>query len=132
MVFVFFFVICFCTDFRFFVLSFFVVDGRFGGGGGGSRCIALPFALYIPSLAYIFFCLWKSPATTKEDNTKKQKSVQKQTTKKKTKTKTKKTKMKKTDKIALPTPKLHHANGNTIVTHGNYTPKRPYLYYPPL
>ena len=67
------------------------------------------------------------PSTTKKDNMKKGESVQKQTTKK-TKKKTKKTKTKKTDKTALPTSKLHDANGNTIVTHGNYTPQRPYLY----
>ena len=64
----------------------------------------------------------KPQSTTKKDNKKKWKSVQKQITKKKKKTKTKKT-----DKTALPTPKLHDANGNIIVTHGNYTPQRPYL-----
>ena len=63
----------------------------------------------------------KLPSKTKKDNTKKQKSVQKNT-------KTKKKKTKKTDKTALPTPKLHDADGNTIDTHGNYTPQRLYLY----
>ena len=62
----------------------------------------------------------KLPSTTKKDNTRKQKSVPKQTTKK--------TKTKKTDKTALPTPKLHDADGNTVVMHGNYNPQRPYLY----
>ena len=58
----------------------------------------------------------KPPSTTKKDHTKKWKIVQKQT------------KKKKTDKTALSTSKLHEANGNTVVTHGNYTPQRPYSY----
>ena len=37
-------------------------------------------------------------------------------------------KTKKTDKKALPTSKLHNANDNTVVTHGNYTPQRSYSY----
>ena len=53
---------------------------------------------------------------------KKRKTVQKQTKKKKTK------KMKKTDKTSLPTSKLHNADGNTVVTHGNFTPQCPYSY----
>ena len=32
------------------------------------------------------------------------------------------------DKTAVPPPKLHNANGNTAVTHGNYTPQRLYSY----
>ena len=65
----------------------------------------------------------KLPSTTKKDNTKKRKSVQK-----KTSTPTKKKTTKKTDQTALPTPKLHDADGDTIDTHGNYTPQRPYSY----
>ena len=65
----------------------------------------------------------KQPSTTKKDNTKKWKTVQKQTKKNGGKKKTKKT-----DKTALPTSKLHDADGNTVVTHGNYTPQRPYSY----
>ena len=61
----------------------------------------------------------KPPSTTKKDNTKKRKSVQKQTKKKKTK---------KTDNSALPTPKLHDANGNAVVMQGNYMPQRLYSY----
>lgn len=58
------------------------------------------------------------PPTTNKDNTKKRKTVHKHTKKKKTK---------KTDKTALQTSKLHHADGNTVVTHGNYTPQRLFL-----
>ena len=35
---------------------------------------------------------------------------------------------KKKDTTALPTPKLHNANEETVVTHGNYSPKQPYSY----
>ena len=65
----------------------------------------------------------KPPSTTKEDNMKKQKTIQKQTKKKSGKKKTKKT-----DKIVLPTSKLHNADGNTAVTHGNCTPQCLYSY----
>ena len=61
----------------------------------------------------------KPPSITKKDNIKKRKTVQKQTKKKKTK---------KTDKTALPTSKLHDTDGDTVVTHGNYTLQRPYSY----
>ena len=39
-----------------------------------------------------------------------------------------KKKTKKIDKTALPTSKLHNADGNTVVTHENYTPQQPYSY----
>ena len=35
---------------------------------------------------------------------------------------------KKKDTTALPTPKLHNADEETVVTHGNYTPQPPYSY----
>ena len=81
------------------------------------------------------------PSTTKKDDTRR-KTIQQQTLtaknnkKKQTqpkrcqvvKKKNGKKKTKKTDKTALSTPKLHNANGNTIVTHRNYTPQQPYAY----
>ena len=62
------------------------------------------------------------PSTTKKDNIKR-KTIGKQTQKKRGEKKTKKT-----DKTAVPTPKLHNADGNTVVTHGNYIPQRLYSY----
>ena len=78
------------------------------------------------------------PSTTKKSNTKRPRppSTKKKPpppTKKKSPTSTKKKKIKPTtkkkkkkknnNKESLPTPKLHNADEETVVTHGNYTPK---------
>lgn len=37
-----------------------------------------------------------------------------------------KQKTNKKERTALQTPKIHNTKDNTVVTHGNYTPKQPY------
>ena len=63
----------------------------------------------------------KVPTTkTKKKIVAKRRVIKKKSVKKNTK--------KKKDTTAVPTPKLHNADEETVVTHGNYSPKQPYLY----
>ena len=86
-----------------------------------------------------------SLSTTKKDNTRRTTTQQQPATAKKKKVpptkrkkkavakhrvikkkSVKKNTKKKKDTTALPTPKLHNADEETVVTHGNYSPKQPY------
>ena len=75
----------------------------------------------------------QQPSTAKKKKAAQSKSktktrAKRQVSKKKiVKKKTKKTKKKK-DETAVPKPKLHNADDETVATHGNYSPKVPYSY----
>ena len=63
----------------------------------------------------------KVPVTNRKKKTAtKHRAIKKKSVKKKTK--------KKKDTTALPRPKLHDADEETVATHGNYSPKLPYSY----